>query len=146
MKCFYAYILPFFEYCSVVWMSAAATHLNMLHRVFLSARFMLTSNVSLEHRRRVASLCIFFKICNNPTHPMHSRLPGPANLARRTRRVQRMNSRALTSAISPNSIQFNRTFLPVTIESWNYLPQTLVDSPTMESFKRKVNQHLLLNP
>ena len=37
LKCFYAFILPFFEYCSSVWMSAASSYLNMLQRVFISA-------------------------------------------------------------------------------------------------------------
>ena len=131
LKCFYAFILPFFEYCSVVWMSAAPTHLNMLHRVFTSATFLMRGNISLDHRRRVAALCILLKICNNPEHPVHSRLPRPANLARRTRRTQRMNSRAMNSALSPNSHQFNRTFLPCTIEDWNNLPQAIVDYTTI---------------
>ena len=75
---------------------------------------------------------------------MHSRLPGPANPLRRTRRAQRLNSRALVSALSPNSVQFNRTFLPSAIEVWNFLPQSIVDSLTMEKFKHKVNRHMLL--
>ena len=133
-----------FEYCSVVWASAAPTHLNMLNRVFISARFMLRQNISLDHRRNVAALCIFFKIFNHPEHPMHARLPAPANFVRRTRRNQRLNSRSLRSALSPNSVQFNRTFIPSTIEVWNSLPQALVDAATMDSFKRGVNRHLLL--
>ena len=144
LKCFYAFLLPFFEYCSVVWLSAAPSHLNMLFRIFVSAGFIARTTISLEHRRQVASLCLFFKIMNNPNHPMHSRLPGPANPLRRTRRAQRLNSRALVSALSPNSVQFNRTFLPSAIEVWNFLPQSIVDSLTMEKFKHKVNRHMLL--
>ena len=124
-------------------MSAAPTHLHMLNRVFTSARFLSRTNVSLDHRRLVAASCIFFKIFNNPDHPMHSRLPPPSNNMRRTRRAQRLNSRALISALSRNSDQFNRSFLPSTIEIWNYLPQALVDSSNMNSFKRNVNRHLL---
>ena len=143
MKCFYAFILPFFEYCSVVWSSAAPTHLNMLQRVFMSARFLFRQNISLEHRRNVAALCIFYKIINNPKHPLHSRLPEPAIFLRRTRMNQRLNSRSLRSVLSVNSAQFNRTFLPCTVEAWNSLPQALVDAVTMDSFKRGVNKHLL---
>ena len=143
LKCFYAFILPFFEYCSVVWMSAAQTHMKILHRVYNSARFLLNENISLDHRRCVAAMCIFYKIYHNNEHPMHTRLPAPVHNVRRTRRAQRMNSRALNSARSVNSLQFNRTFLPCAIELWNDLPQTLVDASTMESFKRQVNRHLL---
>ena len=142
-KCFFAFILPYFEYCSSVWMSAAPTHINMLQRVFMSARFIAGTQLSLDHRRQVASLCIFFKIYNNPAHPMHSRLPPPANNARRTRRERRMNSCALASVLSPNTLQFNRSFLPTVIELWNTLPQSSVDALSMNIFKRSVNRHLL---
>ena len=142
-KCFYAFVLPFFEYCSSVWLSAAPTHLNMLQRVFTSAEFIARTHLSLEHRRHVAALCHFYKIFHSPEHPMHSRLPPAVNPVRRTRRTQRMNTCALTSALSPNTVQFNRSFLPFVIEAWNFLPQGLVDSSTMDSFKRRVNRHLL---
>ena len=100
LKCFYSFILPFFEYCSSVWMSAAASHINMLERVFASARFLAPANIKLDHRRDVAASCLLFKILNNPDHPMHSRLPPPIEHARRTRRAQQMNSRARTSAVT----------------------------------------------
>ena len=143
LKCFFAFILPFFEYCSAVWMSAAPTHLNMLERVLNSARFIARTPLSLEHRRQVAAHCFFFKIFNNPNHSMHSRLPPLVNVVRRTRRAQRMNSYALTSILSPNTLQFNRSFLPKVIETWNFLPQSLVNSRSMDTFKRGVNRHFL---
>ena len=141
---FYTFILPFFEYCSAVWMSAAPTHLKMLERVFTSARFLTQTSMKLEHRREVATSCLFYKILNNPDHPMQSRLPMPAAHGRRTRRAARMNSQALTSAMSPNSVQFNRTFLPHVIEVWNFLPQSIVDASNINIFKRSVNKHLLI--
>ena len=142
-KCFYAFIFPYFEYCSAVWMSAAPTHLNMIQRLFTSAKFIARTNLSLDHRGKVASICLFFKIFRNPVPPIHSRLPPPANPVRRTRRAHRMNSCALVSALSPNTNQFNRSFLPLAVEVWNTLPQSLVESSSMDSFKRRVNQHLL---
>ena len=144
LKCFYSFILPFFEYCSIVWMSAAPTYIKMLDRVFASARFLAPVNIKLDHRRDVAAACLFYKIVNNPDHPMHTRIPPPVEHARRTRRTQRMNSRARASALSPNSAQFNRTFLPRVIEIWNFLPQALADAPSMDSFKRNANRHLLV--
>ena len=143
LKCFYAFILPFFEYCSAVWMSAASTHLKVLERVFTSARFLTQTRINLEHRRDVAASCMLFKILSNAEHPMQSRLPLPADPARRTRRAARMNSRAMVSALSPNSVQFNRTFLPHIIEIWNFLPQALVDASSIDTFKSNVNKHLL---
>ena len=116
---------------------------NMLNRAFASVRFVVPVNVRLEHRQSVAAMCIFFKILNSPDHPMHSRLPGPRVPMRRTRREVQMNSCALVSALSRNSVHYNRSFLPSVIELWNFLPQEIVDSRTMESFKSKVNLHLL---
>ena len=124
-------------------MSAADTYLNSLQRVFHSASFFTPMGISLQHRRDVAALCLFYKILNNERHPMQSRLPGPIHHARRTRRAARMNSRALTSPLAPNSVQFNRTFVPRTVEMWNFLPQNIVDSTSMDQFKRNVNRHLL---
>ena len=143
LKCFYAFILPFFEYCSAVWMSAAHTHLKILQRVFASAVFLTQTNIKLDHRREVAALCVFFKILSNADHPMQSRLPPPAVHGRRTRRAARMNTRALASAMSHNTVQFNRTFLAHIIEVWNFLPQSIVDSTNINVFKTKVNKHLL---
>ena len=143
LKTFYSFILPFFEYCSPVWMSAASSHLQQLQRVFNAAKFITPIGISLDHRRDVAAMCLFYKILSRDTHPMNSRLPGPANGNRRTRRANRMNSRALTSAVTPHSVQFNRTYVPYIIEMWNFLPQVVVDASNVDSFKRLVNRHLL---
>ena len=124
-------------------MCAAPTHLNMLHRAFASARFLMPADVRIEHRRTVAAVCIFYKILNNPRHPLQDRLPGPVGPIRRTRRAQRMNSRALRSMLSRNSVQFNRSFLPFVIEIWDFLPQELVEARNMNNFKSLVNRYLL---
>ena len=144
LNCFYSFILPFFEYCSAIWRSAAPSHLKILQRIFTSANFITRTNMSLDHRRDVAASCLFFKIIDRPDHPMHSRLPPPAHPARRTRRAARMNTRARTSATSHNTVQFNRTFLPHIIDVWNFLPQAVVDAPNMSTFKNRVNKYLLM--
>ena len=122
-------------------MSAAPSHLKLLQTAFNSANFLARSKMSLEHRRDVAGCCIFFKILNNLDHPLQSRLPAPADPARRTRRAARMNTHARNSAISRASTQFNRTFFPHFIEIWNFLPQNIVDAPNMPCFKRNVNKY-----
>ena len=143
LKSFYSFILPFFEYASPVWMSAAPCHLQQLQRVFNAAKFITPIGISLDHWRDVASACLLYKILGNAGHPMNSRLPGPANRIRRTRRANLMNSRAFASALTPHSVQFNRTFVPYLIEMWNFFPQEVVDASNVVSFKRLVNKHLL---
>ena len=56
-KCFRGFVLPVLEHCSVVWCSAADTHLKLLDCTVSGARF-LTGGVfecDIAHRRSVAS-------------------------------------------------------------------------------------------
>ena len=58
------------EYCSPVCMSAASSHLGLLYRV-VSKTVRLSDGLvasDLKHRRRVAALCMFYKIHCNPNH------------------------------------------------------------------------------
>ena len=79
MRCFDGFVLPVLEYCSVVWCSAADTHLKLLDRAVSGARF-LTGGVfecDIAHRLSVAVLCILYKIRCNPMHRLNDALPGP---------------------------------------------------------------------
>ena len=78
-RCFRGFVLPILEYCSVVWCSAAETHLNLLDRAVSGARF-LTGCVfecDIAHRRSVAVLCMLYKNRCNQIHPLNDALPGP---------------------------------------------------------------------
>ena len=81
------FVLPVLEYCSVVWCSAADTHLKRQDRAVGGARF-LTGGVFecvISHRRSVAVLCMLYKIRCSPVHPLNGALPGPYVPARVTR-------------------------------------------------------------
>ena len=72
-RCFRGFVLPVLEYCSVVWCSAADTHLKPLDRAVSGARF-LTGDVfecDISHRRSVAVLRMLNKIRCNPVHPLN---------------------------------------------------------------------------
>ena len=61
-RCFRCFILLVLEYCSAVWCSAADTHLKLLDRAVIGARF-LTGRVfecDSAHRRSVAVLCMLY--------------------------------------------------------------------------------------
>ena len=78
-RCFRGFVLPFLEYCSEVWCSAADTHHKLPDRVVCGARF-LTGGVfecDISRRRSVAVLCMLYKIRYNPVHPLNGALPGP---------------------------------------------------------------------
>ena len=72
-------LLPVWEYCSVVWCSAADSHRKLLDTVVWSAGFLSGGvlDCNLAHRRSVAELCMLFKIKRNPMHPLSGALPLP---------------------------------------------------------------------
>ena len=141
-NCFYSFILPHFEYCHSVWMSAAESNLKLLDRAFGQIKFLLPSiEISLRHRRVVGSLTHFFKIASNVNHPLHFLLPPPVLPTRTTRYSAGLNDRSLASNRF-NTSQFSRTFFLASVSRWNGLPNHIVNSSTCDIFKRQVN-HLL---
>ena len=89
LRCYFAFVLPIFEYWSPVWGSAAQCHLQLLERhVYSLAR--LCPNQSfllLCHRRRVAGLSILCKVNSNSNHCLFSELPSASTWVRHTRAV-----------------------------------------------------------
>ena len=143
MNSFYSFILPHFEYCSLVWNSAAETHLRLLDRVFNQVKFLLPSlNINLRHRRMVGSLSYLFKIFSNVSHPLRSLLPEEFRSSRITRGSQAMNAAAF-SVVHCRTTQFSRCFVPDTCKRWNSLPDNIVNSKDIEAFKSRVNLFIL---
>lgn len=144
-NCFFSFILPHFEYCAPVWMSAADSHLDLLDRAFSSIRYLLSDlTLSLSHRRTVGALCILYKIINADSHPLKQHLPGMYIPSRVTRQSVALNS--LSFEISRcSSSQFSRCFFPAICRQWNRLPDEVVTSRTMMGFKSLVNKSLLDN-
>ena len=71
--------MPVLEYCSILWCSAADSHLKLLYRVVRSAGFLDGDVLKcyLSYRRSVAELCMLFKTKSNPMHPLSGALPLP---------------------------------------------------------------------
>ena len=145
LKCYNAFLLPCLEYCSPVWCSAADSHLKLLDRVMSSIKFMLPNiNVDLCHRRKVSSLCLLHKIYYNNKHPLHSFLPDLAVFGRNTRFAAAANSLTFSRVRTDYlSNQFNRSFLPATIQIWNSLPSAIVECSELQKFKEGANKFLL---
>ena len=95
-KCFWAFILPVLEYCSPVWMSAATSHLSLLDRVVSQVSRLSGGSVSCDlwHRRKVASLSVFFKIDSLVDHPVRGLYPAQYVLRRPTRGALAAHSRS----------------------------------------------------
>lgn len=142
-NCFYSFILPHFEYCAPVWMSAADSNLRLLDRAFRQIKFLLNDlNVNLDHRRMVGSLTLLYKIYNNTDHPLNQRLPGSFQPFRITRYSLRQNDLAFATR-RHNTSQFSRCFIPSVCKQWNALPNNIVHAENSQKFKSLVNAFLL---
>ena len=111
-KCFWAFLLPVLEYCSPVWMSAVTSHLSLLDRVVGQISQLSGGSVSCNfwHRRRVASLSVFFKIDSLVDHPVRGLFPAQYVLRRPTRGALAAHSRSFEMPRS-RTVQFSRSFV-----------------------------------
>lgn len=126
---FFPFILPFFEYCSPVWMSAAPSHLKLLDRSFNSIKF-IPPNFSI-HRRVVGALTMLFRIVNNNEHPLHSALPARFQPVRRIRHNSRFNVHAFQQVFCSTN-QFSRTFILSLTKVWNLLSDAIVSEVAID--------------
>ena len=109
-----------------------------------SMKFMLPNiNVDLWHKCKFSSLCLLHIIHYNSKYPLHSTLPDLV-FGRNTRFAAAANSvtfyRFRTDYLSN---QFDRSFLPATIQIWNGLPSAVVESSELQIFKKGANKFLL---
>ena len=143
-RCFRGFVLPFLEYCSAVWCSAADTHLKLLDRAVSGARFqtggMFESNIS--HRRPVLVLCMVYKIRCNPVHPLNGALPGlyvPVRVTRGALVTHRYNY----APPRCRTLQYSRTFVPFSVSLWNDLANPVFNGVGLAGFKSRANASLL---
>ena len=138
-------VLPclFFEYCFVVWCSAADTHLKLLDRVVSGASF-LTGGVfecDLAHRRSVVVLCLLYKISCNSLYPLYGALPVQYVPVRVTRGA--VVARRFTYAPPRcRTSQYTRTFILFSVSLWNYPSDPLFDGVRLAGFKSNANVSL----
>ena len=143
-RCFRGFVLPVLEYCSAVWCSAADTHLELLDRAVSGARF-LTGGVfecDISHRRSVAVLCMLYKIRCNPVHPLNGALPGTYVPVRVTRGALVAHRYTYAPPLC-RTLQYSRTFIPISVSLWNDLANPVFDGVGLAGFKSRANASLL---
>ena len=144
------------EYASLCWMNASTTALGLLDSIQRKALRVIGVNEedaqsqlnipSLQHRRRVAAATVLYKMQTNlcPSD-MKSMLPQPYVIRRSTRTSRAMPRHALTIPTS-RTYSTDRSFLHIAVPLWNNLPEGTVgeiNDSGVQSFKRRVHQHLL---
>ena len=143
-RCFRGFVLPVLEYCSVVWCSAADTHLKLLDRAVSGARF-LTEGVfecDISHRQSVAVLCMLYKIRCNSVHPHNGARPGPYVPVRVTRGAL-VAHRYTYAPPRCRTLQYSGTFIPFSVFLWNDLANSVFNGVGLADFKSRANASLL---
>ena len=146
LTCFRSFVLPLLEYCSPVWMSAAAKDLSLLYIVVRGGRFLFPNsrNYDLDHRRVISCLSVFHKLYFNRDLPLSSIIPDPLQLPRATRFAEHQHEYAVALPRCRTS-QFQRCFIPNTCKLWNHLPDEVMQVEP-QKFKRLCNVFLRENP
>ena len=103
-------------------MPAATSHLSLLDRVVGQVSRLSDGSVrsDLWHRRKVASLCVFFKIDSLVDHPVHGLLPAQYVLRRPTSGASAAHSRSF-EMLRSRTVQFSRYFVLSCVRLWNGL-------------------------
>ena len=127
-----------------VWMSAATSHLSLLDRVVSQVGRLSGGSVSCDllHRRRVASLSVFFKIDSLVDHPVRGLFPAQYVLRRPTRGALAAHSRYFEMPRS-RTVQFSRSFVLSCVRLWNGLHESVFACEGLGAFKTSVNRFLL---
>ena len=132
------------EYCSLVWMFAATSHLSLLDRVVSQVSKLSGGSASCDlwHRRKVASLSVFFKIDSLVDHPLRGLFPAQYVLRRPTRGALPADSQSFEMPRS-RTVQFLRSFVLSCVGLCNGLHESVLAGEGVGAFKTSVNRFLL---
>lgn len=144
-----AQVRPCIEYCSHLWGGAAKCHLDSLETLDRRAwRIVSDDNLtskklhSLNHRRQVASLSVFYKIFHGEcAQELFDIIPSSPFYHRTTRSRESLHHYVVD--IPPcRTKRFASSFLMRTAKLWNSLPATVFpDTYTKGLFKDRVNRY-----
>ena len=125
-------------------MSAATSHLSLLDRVVSQVGRLSGGSISCDlcHRRKVASLSVFFKIDSLVDHPVRGVLPAQYVLRRPTRGALAGHSRSFEMPRS-RTVQISRSFVLSCVRLWNGLHESVFAGEGLGAFKTSVNRFLL---
>ena len=146
-----AYIRPLMEYASPVWNGAGTSSLKMLDRLQKKAIRLLRIEeplkagiVPLEHRRNVASLCVFYRhFLLQPSIELSNIIPSEVTCTRTTRSSVSRHPFAVMIPRSNTELHLN-SYIPRTSRLWNSLPASVFPSSSnIDAFKTAANAFLL---
>ena len=145
-----AQVRPVSEYCSHIWSSAPKQTFKLLDSVqrrairLVDDASLTNSLTSLEHRRKVGDLSLFYRYfhgrCSTEILSIVAPLAIPSIL---TRRVQSAHPFMVRLEICRTSLSQD-SFFQRTSRLWNSLPRKVFpEAYNLQKFKRNTNSHLL---
>ena len=140
------------EYCSTIWsphtkkLKDKVEHTQRRAARYVTNRYHNTSSVSnmlehlnwptLEHRRNLSRLTMFYKI----THNLVAINPN-LYLSPQTKSTTRHTSPLHFQTFSTRTDYFKFSFFPYTVVLWNTLPHSVVSATSLDQFKLLVQSH-----
>ena len=144
-----AQIRPSLEYCSHVWSSAPKHTLRLLDSIQKRAIRLigdqeLTRNLeSLEHRRTVGDLSLFYRYYHGKCSADIARLIPPKAIHTRNTRHTNTTHPYEVKLSTPRTTLFQNTFIWRTSSLWNALPEAVFPTEyNLQRFKVNVNRYL----
>ncbi|CAH2241659.1 jg26959 [Pararge aegeria aegeria] len=139
------------EYCSHLWDGSAKYKLEPLDSVDRRARRLIGNDLvvsglqSLEHRRKVACLAVFYKIhFGECTQVKPFDLVKPSLFYHRTASYRKNLHRYVVEIPSTRTKRFASSFLIRTAKAWNaHSSSVFPDTYNLGTFKSRVNRQLL---
>jgi hypothetical protein len=156
LQIYKSFIRPCLEYCSNVWGGAAQTTLSYLDSIQRRAIRMinnpsLTNDLdTLEHRRKVADLSIFYRYYHHDcSSEINALMPPSSNVPIRTTRQSSRAHKYSVKLTTSRTEDYHRNFFNRTARLWNELPaHVFPEKPEKYSrgsaqvFKEKAHKHL----
>ena len=139
------------EYASPIWNGTGTSSLKLLDRLQKKALRLLRIEeplkagiVPLEHRRNVASLCVFYRhFFLQPSIELSNIIPNKVTCTRTTRSSVSRHPFAVMIPRSNTELHLN-SYIPRTSRLWNSLPASVFpSSPNIDAFKTAANAFLL---
>ena len=150
MGAYFSLVRPGLEYCYTVWnpyFQEATDKLEMVQRRaarYITNRYRNTSSVSsmldhlqlesLESRRIKCQLTMMFKIVHGLVDIPPEKYFTSASTRTRSEHQQKFRQ------IQTSSEYYKNSFFPRTVRHWNSNPASVVDSPSLVSFKGELSK------